>query len=57
MVPMLIYAGVGKLKKVLIKGEEVNWIPVDVWSHSLVDLTLNVSSDLSSNDPSSSRQH
>ena len=41
---MLIYAGAGQLKKMPVTGEEVNWIPVDVCSRSLVDLALKSSS-------------
>lgn len=50
LAPMMIYAGAGQLKKMPMVGEDVNWIPVDVCSRSLVDLALKSSSDLSANE-------
>ncbi|CAF1084633.1 unnamed protein product [Adineta ricciae] len=40
MTSMMIYAGAGLLKKMPNVGEDVNWIPVDICSASLVDLAL-----------------
>ncbi|UJR19353.1 hypothetical protein I4U23_022482 [Adineta vaga] len=40
MASMIIYAGAGRLKKMANVGEDVNWIPVDICSASLVDLAL-----------------
>ncbi|CAF1230977.1 unnamed protein product [Rotaria sp. Silwood1] len=47
MIPMMIYAGAGQLKKMPNIGEDVNWIPVDVCSASLVELALKSSFDIS----------
>jgi thioester reductase-like protein len=47
MAPMMIYAGAGELKKMPNIGENVNWIPVDVCSASLVDLALKSSFEIS----------
>ncbi|CAF2089670.1 unnamed protein product [Rotaria magnacalcarata] len=47
MAAMMIYAGAGQLKQMPNIGHDINWIPVDVCSASLVDLALKSSFDLS----------
>ncbi|CAF2957194.1 unnamed protein product [Rotaria sp. Silwood2] len=47
MTPMMIYAGAGQLKQMPNIGQDINWIPVDVCSASLVDLALKSSFDIS----------
>lgn len=43
----MIYAGAGQLKKMPNIGQDINWIPVDICSSSLIDLALKSSSDTS----------
>ncbi len=44
---MIIYAGAGQLKKMPSVGEDVNWLPVDICSASLVDSALKSSFQIS----------
>jgi len=50
MAAMMIYAGAGQLKKMPNTGQDVNWIPVDVCSASLVELSLTSSFKISIGD-------
>jgi hypothetical protein len=47
MAAMMIYAGAGQLHKMTNIGQDINWIPVDICSASLVDLALKSSFDIS----------
>jgi thioester reductase-like protein len=47
MAAMMIYAGAGQLRKMPNIGQDINWIPVDICSASLVDLALKSSFDFS----------
>jgi len=40
MAAMMIYAAAGKLKKMPNIGQDINWIPIDICSHSIVHLIL-----------------
>lgn len=44
---MMIYAGAGQLKQMPNVGQDINWIPVDICSASLVDLALKSSFEIS----------
>jgi hypothetical protein len=43
MAAMMIYAGAGKLKKMPNIGQDINWIPMDICSASIIDLVLKLS--------------
>ena len=45
MAAMMIYAGAGRLHQMPNIGQDVNWIPVDICSASVVDLALKSSFD------------
>ncbi len=45
MAAMMIYAGAGQLHKMPNIGQDINWIPVDICSSSLIDLALKSSFD------------
>jgi hypothetical protein len=47
MAAMIIYAGAGQLHKMPNIGQDINWIPVDICSASLIDLALKSSFDIS----------